>query len=592
MLKKILLLSVFNLFLFSPHNIIAAENVPEEWITLFEKSNYLESPEYDEAIAYFQKIADNSEYAKLIEIGVSPQGRSIKCLIVSKDKAFTHEKARELKKPIILIQNGTHPGEIMGMDASMILLREILITKEKESLIDNTILLVIPVVSPDGHCRRSPYGRINQIGPKEMGWRVTAQNLNLNRDYLKADAPEMRAFLKLYSEWLPEMFIDNHSTDGADFQYHITYTIEKHENVPPFMAKWATDVYSPYLKRRVEEEGYLISPFVGFLEGDVKNGMRDWIPIPRFSNGYAVIQNRPGMLIESHVLKTYRDRVYSTKAALQAVVELYNAHPTEIMELVKRTDEYVREKYVVNNEPYPLTFKRTKEHTTYKYKGIEYEMKYSPITGDSVKVYTGEKFEKEVPYYNHGVADETVLLPNGYLIPKEWNSIIAIMKMHGIEIEELKENKRYAVEKYKFSNVKYREKPYEGRFLPSYDFDMYRDTVTVSSGDYYVPIDQRAFTVAAHALEPNGPDSFAGWGYFNIIFEQKEYYEDYAMEPVARKMLNEDPELKKEFETKLKTDEAFRNDPRARLDYFYERSPYYDKAYLQYPVMRVVSEIK
>src|SRR5690606_39622609 len=203
----------------------------QDWTTKFERSDFLETARYNESINYFKQLADHSEYAELITFGVSPQGRDLKCIIVSKDKAFTPADAKKTGKPVILLINGIHSGEIEGKDASMILLREILITKEKDKMLDDVILLIVPIFNVDGHERAGKYNRINQNGPVEMGWRTTAQNLNLNRDWMKADAPEMKAMLKLFSAWLPDFFIDSHTTDGADYQYTITYSIETEQDV-------------------------------------------------------------------------------------------------------------------------------------------------------------------------------------------------------------------------------------------------------------------------------------------------------------------------------------------------------------------------
>ena len=231
------------------------QNISKEWLTFFEKSNQLESPDYENTLKYFQKFADSTPYVKINSIGLTPQGKELKVIIVSKDKAFTPEQAKKTGKAILLIQNGIHPGEVEGKDACMLLLREILITKEKHHLLDNIILLIIPVLNIDGHERISPFNRPNQNGPKKMGWRTNALNLNLNRDYLKADTPEIRAFLKLFNEWLPDFMIDNHTTNGADYQYHVTYGIETHQNIDHGLLTWIEKKYLPHLKQKVEGDG-------------------------------------------------------------------------------------------------------------------------------------------------------------------------------------------------------------------------------------------------------------------------------------------------------------------------------------------------
>ena len=563
----------------------------DEWKTYFEKSNFLETPTYEETMSYCSKLANSSEFAKMISIGKSPQGRDINCLIISKSKQFAPVNLEDRDRPLMLIINGIHSGEINGKDASLLFLREILVTKEKANLIDNVDLLVIPIFSVDDHERRSEFNRINQIGPKETGWRVTAQNLNLNRDFLKADAPEMKALLKLFSTWLPDFFIDVHSTDGSDFQYQTTFAIEKHENTTPVISNWVKKTFNPTLVNKVNEKGFSISPFVGFLKGDPRNGIYDWAPTPRFSNGYSTLQNRPGLLIESHVLKTYKERVYSTKAVLESSIEILDSNHEKILDMSKESDEYVIDQFIDERKPYPLTFERTERYMPFNYKGVEYDLVKSEISGSEVRKFTNKTFEQEVKYFNNVVGKIKVNLPEAYIVPQEWVEIIDRLKLHGVKIEQLEENKKFIVERFKFSDVEFPKTPYEGRFVPSYKYRLFRDTVLVRNGDYIVNTNQRSLGIIAHALEPDGPDSFIKWGFFNIIFERKEYYEAYALEPIAQKMLEENESVRTEFKAKLRADNDFTNDPRKRYDFFYERTPYYDVNFNIYPVLRVIEEL-
>jgi hypothetical protein len=568
------------------------EAFDSEWATEFETSGYTSSPNYDATMEYFERLAAFSEYAEIFSFGNSPQNRDLNCIIVSKDKIFDPFEIRKRNKPVVLFLSGIHSGEINGKDASMLLLREILVTKEKIDLIENTILLVIPIFSVDGHERRGPYNRINQIGPEEMGWRVTAQNYNLNRDFMKADAPEMKSFLKLYSTWLPDFFVDIHSTDGADHQYQTTITIERHKNTRPVISKWVNSEFYPYIYQSVQEKGYTISPFVGFVEGDPKKGIRDWVATPRFSNGYAAIQNRPGLLIESHVLKTYKERVYSTLAVLESTLELISKDPDKIVEMNKQADSEGIEKYAGGAESYPLKFTRLKANETYNFKGIEFEMKYSELAGGEVKVFTGKKFEQEVPYLTDFEITKSVKLPEAYLVPEEWNQLAEIMKLHGIEITKLKEDARYIVERIKFSNVSFAAAPYESRFIPSYEMISIIDTVDVRKGSYLIETNQRTFGVIAYLLEPESGESFVKWGAMNQIFERKEYFENYAMLPIAEEMYENDPVLREEFNRKVNSDSEFKNSIRARLNFFYERSPYYDSNHNWYPVLKMLKKIE
>ena len=558
-----------------------------EWQTKFEKSNYLQTETYKETINYFKKLESHSSFAKLISFGVSPQGRKLYCLLVSKDKSFTPAQAKRAGKPIIFIENGIHAGEIEGKDASMILLREILISKEKENLLNHVILLVVPIFNVDGHERFGKYNRINQNGPEEMGWRTTAQNLNLNRDWMKADAPEMKSMLKLLSVWQPDFLIDSHTTDGADYQYTITYAMEKFRNMNSLSRNWIKEKFIPFMEKKVEAADYLVAPYLEFKDRDWTKGIVDWAATPRFSQGYWALQNRPGLLIETHMLKPYKDRVFSTKAMFESVIEYANDHPKELIELNKKADQSTIEKYEKPNSYLPVTFNLSSKHSDFFFKGIKSISDSSWISGTIKTVYTAEKIDREIPYYNQMDVVDSVQVPKAYLIPKEWKQIVDRMELHGIKVNELKSSQTFVVKKYKFKDIKLASSSYEGRQTVNCKYDELTDTVNLPKETYLIYTNQRTLRVILNLLEPKSEDSFLRWGFFNSIFERKEYFENYVMEKVALQMLKENPSLKKEFEQKLSTDEKFRKNPRERLNFFYERSPYYDKEFDIYPVMRI-----
>ena len=560
-----------------------------DWQTYFEKSNYLKTPRYTETMEFFYRLAGYSEYAEMITFGVSPQGRDLNCLIISKDKAFAVKEAKKTGKPIILILNGIHSGEIEGKDASMILLREILVTKEKEWLLDNVILLVIPIFSVDGHERFGKYNRINQNGPKEMGWRTTAQNLNLNRDWMKADSPEMQAMLKLFTEWLPDFLIDNHTTDGADYQYTITFGIEYFKNIYSETEDLLRKEFSPFLHKKMNEAGFLSYSYVGLKDWTkgVDSGLTDYPATPRLSNGYSTVQNRPSLLIETHMLKPYKDRVFSTKAAMEAVIEFCSDNKARLIELNKRADINSVINLIEKNEKLPLQFNLSDMSVKVSFKGIKYNKEMSEISGTENIVYTGEKVDMEVDLFNDAQVVKDVSVPKEYIIPKECFQIVNRMKLHGIIIDTLKEDKIFNVKRYRFTDIKFAATPYEGRNRVSFVTNEYYEKLKIPAGSFLVNTNQRTIKVIVHLLEPEGDDSFIKWGFFNSIFEQKGYFEPYVMEKIAGEMTKENPQLLKEFEEKLSADEKFRNDPYTRLNFFYERSPYSDSQMNVYPIMRV-----
>jgi hypothetical protein len=566
------------------------QNNLKDWLTHFEKSNQLESPDYENTLKYFQKFADNTPYVNIKTIGETPQGKELKVIIVSKDKAFSPEQAKKTGKAIILIQNGIHPGEIEGKDACMLLLREILVTKEKEHFLDNIILLIIPVLNIDGHERLSPFNRPNQNGPKKMGWRTNALNLNLNRDYLKADTPEIRSFLKLFNDWLPDFMIDNHTTNGADYQYHVTYGIETHQNIDRSLLSWIEKKYMPHLIQKVEADGFIIGPYMEFKSGTIESGIVDLPSLPRLSHGYCATQNRVCLLVETHSLKPFANRVLSTKSMMEHTISFVNDNQKEIITLNRQADKQTLKNYLIDKKKFPLVLAGNGKFDKFLFKGFEWYDEHSEITGTPVRKYTNEPIEIEIPIFNKANSLKKIIVPDAYLVPPEFTNVIDVIKAHQINFDILNGRKKLNVEKYKFKNVKFAQIPYEGRQLLSFNCSVSNELVELEPGTLVIFTNQRELRVIVSLLEPEATDSFVNWGFFNAFFERKEYAEDYIMEPYAKKMIEENPALRSEFYKKLNEDEKFNNNSGERLDFFYKHSPFYDKGENVYPIMRLMNK--
>ncbi len=559
------------------------------WETVFERSGYKATATYAQTDEYFFRLSKISDAVKYETFGISPQGRDLKVFIVSKDTAFTPEAAKRSGKPVLFIINGIHSGEIEGKDASMIFLREMLVEGKHREIFENVNIVLVPIFSVDGHERSSPFNRINQNGPENMGWRVTAQNLNLNRDWTKAEAPEMQAMLKLYSSWDPDLVMDNHTTNGADYQYTVSYGLEYFPSLSPNLVKLIKKSFLPFLYEKVEGAGWLMSPYVSFKNNKVSDGIIEWASSPRFTNGYSASRNRISFLVETHMMKPYKDRVFGTYECIKAASQFLALHGKEVIEENINADRSVKEYTGANARWVPLKF-TLRDSTTKKFlfKGFEAIIEKSPVSGAEKTVYTGKKIEMEIPHYDDVYVSDSVLLPAGYIIPAEYKNIADKLALHGIKVEEVKRDEKVKAEVITFRDFKFAERPFEGRTRVSYKYDTETREMTVPAGSFYVESRQRTFKLIATLLEPKSDDSYVSWGYFNQIFEMKEYYEDYVMERVALEMFEKDPALKAEFEKKVASDEKFRNNPDERLSWLYRRSPYFDKKYCVYPILRVV----
>jgi hypothetical protein len=570
----------------------AQTKVKDSWLTFYEQSGFLKTPRYAETIDYCKRLASGSPWVKYTSFGVSPQGRDLPLVILSQEKAFTPVAARKSGKAIVLVQSGIHSGEIDGKDASLMLMREIAISKTEQRLLDHAILLFVPIFNVDGHERMSPYNRINQNGPEEMGWRVTAQNLNLNRDYMKADAPEMRAMLRLFTTWLPDLYVDCHVTDGIDFQYDVTYAVETGANSDAAVGRWIKDSMLPDVLPRVEASGHKIFYYVFPREdNDLTKGINADAATPRFSTGYAALQNRPALLIETHMLKPYRTRVGATYEVLKAVIDFVNRDAGNLRAVVNTADEATATAGNQGGYTLPLRFGVGTNSTMQKFLGVESKTEIGEISGDRYPVYSDKPMELLVPMYDRVIIEDSVTVPLAYVIPPEWTSVTEVLRAHDIAMERLTAPATLEVESYKFENVKFRERPYEGRQGVTFSTATIREVRTYPRGTLVVRTNQRGAKVAVHLLEPRGPDSFVGWGFFNAIFEQKEYTEEYIFEKVGKKLLTDNPALKREFEEKIKSDTSFARNPSARINWVYQRSPWGDPWLNKYPVGRIIAPV-
>jgi len=558
-------------------------------LTYYERSGFKSTPSYDETVAYCRQLDAASPFIRYSTFGVSPQGRKLPLLIVDADGRFDPASARREGKLVWMIQAGIHPGEIDGKDAGLMYLRDMVIHQQFQGLPKNITILFIPIMNVDGHERFGPHNRINQVGPEEMGWRTTAQNLNLNRDFLKADASEMQAWLKLFQQWLPDFFMDIHVTDGADYQYVMTYGLETHGNLDSGLTQWTVDKLIPVMESKMDEAGYPAFPYVMFRRWhDPRSGLRSSAGGPRFSQGYTAAQNRIGLLVENHSLKDYKTRVTGTYELFKILRNLLETEASSILELNRLADERTASDSF-RQEPLPVNFSAGKDSVLVEFKGVEYDIVKSDLTGGDWFIYHPDRPKTyQVPYFHRQLPTASVLLPEAYVIPPEWTSVIDRLNLHGIKYEVLDQSKKYKVQTFRFRDYSWPKTSFEGRFLLTTSWDTIITERIYPAGSVVVRTNQRTAKVIAHIFEPASPDSYLSWGFFNAIFEMKEYFETYFMEEYARQMLTEDPALKAEFESWKKNHPDLAANQWAQLEWFYKRSPYWDKQKDVYPVGKVL----
>ena len=575
------------------------------WITPTEKSSFKTTPTYDETINWFKKLTDASPLLSMVPIGTSIEGRTIYMIVGTTEANFDPEALKESGKPTLFVQAGIHSGEIDGKDAGMMLLRDIAFGG-KSNLLDKVNFLFIPILSVDAHENASPYNRPNQRGPENMGWRTNAQNLNLNRDYAKLDTKEIKAVVNVMNLYNPDLYMDIHVTDGADYQYDITFGGVGLQGNSPGIAKWLDSTYKTKTDQFLTANGHIPGQLLfavndrDFTEGNIVTSGG-----PRFSDSYGNLRHMASILVENHSLKPFKQRVLGTYILLESTLSLL-ATEGKTLQAISTKDKTLRDSKV------PMAWKVPQMETAVRFdnlsdlqssskpvqaadslvfSGIASRILKSPVTNGEYVEWLGKPIKQKIVNYKATEPIDFISRPKGYWIPASCDVVIERLKLHGIQMETLEKPRELTLEMYRIEDAKVEDenqqmKPFEGRMQVSGTTKSIMNTMVYPKGSVYVSTDQPLGDLAMVLLEPLSKDSFFRWGFFLSIFQRTEYIEPYVMEPMAIKMLQESPALKTEFEQKLSTDPTFAKNPNAILGWFYSKTKYYDKRYLLYPVGR------
>jgi hypothetical protein len=570
--------------------------VPLYWRTRAERTGYRETPDYEETMRYLRQLQGDSRWISIQSFGTSGQGRDLPLVVVSKDRAFTPEAARATGKPIVLIQNGIHSGEIEGKDACLALIRDLAVLRTREALLDHVVLLVVPMLSADAHERRSAFNRINQNGPAEMGWRTNPVGLNLNRDYVKAETIEIRALLSnVWTRWWPHLLVDDHTTDGADYRHDVTYAYPHGAGVPPSIDRWLAEAFEGRVVPRLAAMGHLPAPYVAFKgwSNDPAAGIEFGNPPPRFSNAYPVLHGRAAILVETHMFKPYGARVKGTYDLLVALLEELDQRPRDLVAAVAEAESTIvargREPDAARREVV-LRGKLSDKAESFAFKGWLTRWERSDITGGLVPRYADTPWDTVIALWREVVPATTVRQPVGYVVPQEWTRARDLLDVHGVHYRRFARAWTDSVEVQRIARWHRAEDgPYEGHWPIEVDsVALERRVRTARPGDLWVPLDQRSAPVAVHLFEAQAPDGLLYWNAFDTVLERKEYAEGYVMEPIARAMMAEDPALAREFRARLERDSAFAADRWARSEFFYRRSRWADPQQNLHPILRAI----
>jgi murein tripeptide amidase MpaA len=577
----------------------STKDSPPELITTGEKSDFNETAPYAETVEISHRLERASHFVKVLDIGPTPEGRTMIALVVSKDRAFTPEAAAKTNKAVIMIQSGIHAGEIEGKDPVLMLVRDMTVSKRFAGWLDHAIFVIIPVFNVDGHENISLYHRPSQNGPRSTGTRANAERLNLNRDYMKADTPEMHAWLKVFNTWNPDFLIDNHVTDGSDMQYDVTWDMARNQDIAEPAGAWVRDRYVPELDKRMEADGHMVAPYGALRNGGSKREFFMEVFTPRYSHLYSAVQNRPCLLVESHSLKTAKTRAWAHYDIMKHTFDIIAADPEGLRRAVREADKQMMAR--AGDRSAPAVYLAGKVSTEKSRPLVYHALKNAPfqseVTGSMVTHYTGEL--DDITTVIHDQIDTTVeaQMPLGYLVPRAFGSVADLLTLHGVEVERTAKPIEQVFETYRFANVKPGQGS-EGHVMLTMEPRLVKEKIAIPAGSYWVPLKQRRGRLVLALLEPSAPDSMAAWGLMDSVFFSEGAgggrggrggldAGEYLSEPIARRVMADFPDLRKEFEAQLAADPKFAADPRARLAWWFAKSKYEPEENGRYPIVRV-----
>lgn len=550
--------------------------------TVFEKSQGLETATYQQTIQYYKDLAAAYSSISIDSIGSTDSGKPLHLVTLNPDGNFNFESIRNDKR-ILLINNGIHPGESDGIDATMMLFRDM--ASGKIEAPKHTVLATIPIYNVGGSLNRNTSTRTNQNGPKAYGFRGNARNFDLNRDFIKSDTKNAKTFAQIFHLVKPDVFIDNHVSNGADYQYTLTHLFTQHNKLGGTLGNYLHTKMQPNLEAKLADKQWDITPYVNVFNKVPEAGFSQFMDSPRYSTGYTTLFNTLGMMVETHMLKPYKQRVEGTFELMKSMIEIIEEDHEQIKSLRQDYNQQL-----IAKKTYPLQWEiDTTKTTTLNFKGFEGNMIPSNITdADRLKFDRNKPFTKQITYQNYFKPSLEIEIPKAYIIPQGWWNVIELLKLNDVNMTPLSKDSTITVQSYKIDNYQTRSQAYEGHYQHyNTTIKVSEETITFNKGDFIIKTNQEAFRYLIETLEPQAPDSFFNWNFFDTILQQKEGFSPYVWEDKAELILRQDPKLRINFNLKKSYDKDFASNWYAQLDWLHKQSVNYEKSHLQYPVYRL-----
>ena len=577
MKKRILFLIIVIFITCQQHN--------NTFITQFEKTGGIETPEYLDVINYYKELSNAYSEISIFEMGDTDAGYPLHLVVFNADGKINLKGLKNSTKNRVLINNGIHPGESDGIDASMLLLRDIIQNDSLKKSYQNTLIAVIPIYNIGGSLNRNSHTRANQNGPIEYGFRGNTRNYDLNRDFVKQDTKNAAAFAEIFHTLDPDVFIDNHVSNGADYQYAITHLFTQHNKLGGALGKFIETQMRPALEKAMMQKKIPITPYVNVWGGTPKQGWSQFYDSPRYSTGYTTLFNTFGMMVETHMLKPYKIRVEQTYELLLSMLDFTEDRSADIKTIRKNAIHEILKK-----KTYPITFEINpkKEPSIIQFRGYEASLVDSRVTSGKRLLYDASKpYLAAVNYYNEYRAAKETTIPKAYILKQGWHRVVERLDNNQIFYTQFEKDTTLVVETLHVDDYKTRSSAYEGHYL-HYNTSIKIDSIAVhfSKGDLYIPLNQKGARYLMETLEPEATDSFFNWNFFDTVLQQKEGYSGYVFEDIAEQILKENTLVKDAFVTKMTSDKDFAKNPRAQLDFIFKGSNHYEKAHLLSPIYK------
>ena len=555
--------------------------------TPFEKGNQNQTTTWADCIAWYEDLA--RQYPNVLRFGVvgtSDAGVPIHAGVVAADGVFEREQIKRAGRPVFFNNNGIHPGEPEGADACMALVRDFCQQPERLAALGRTVFLFVPLYNVDGAFNRADTSRVNQDGPEQFGFRGNSRHLDLNRDFVKCDTLTAQTFNKLFTSWDPDVMVDTHTSNGADYSYTMTLIHTQADKLGGELGAFLRGTMLPFMYAEMDKRGWPTSPYVNPVKDSPDEGIAEFLETARFSTGYAALHDTIGFMPETHMLKPFADRYHSMRALVETALDFTVANGDQIVALRRAAKAAGR-----TRKAWPIHWALDEANpSSFRFKGYAAKYKASSL-GDYQRLWYDRNapFERDIPYYNSFPADITVPAPRAYVVPQQWREAIERLQWNGVKMERVEAARTEELTVYRIASVASRAHAYEGHmFHDDVQLERGRETVTIRAGDYIVPLDQDNARYAVETLEPQGHDSFFRWGFFNSVLEKKEAYSDYVFEDEAERLLAAEPELAGRFDAWKQANPALLKDQGAVLDFIFANcARYREPEWRRYPVFMI-----